>query len=890
MRRLVDTDHKRLRTAIDQLLDDYLIAKAESRGSAVGMAGELSQWISSTYAAASGVNDYSRRYAIYSCWSADNAEARLRADSIFRSWDKSYRSKSKVDRIEHVNAALKRLDELAEVYSSINDSFTLASIQYYRGKVFLDGGEFDSCQYYLTTGANLADRLDHPAEVARCDLLLTYLYNVHLADYGSAERAAAAAEVAYLSIDSDDELVYLRGQRGYALQNLFQIDRAIAVFYDNYKEFQKNDSLADAAYCLLQIGESYYDKGVLDSAMYFARRARDMTEALTHERTVERANRMADLAYAESCIGMVSQAAGKLARAEEEYSRADSLFRLANDRDGQLINSNRKASLLQLRGDYEGAATLYRQILKSHAQFDTETEALVGLAACEYTLGYTAEALRICCLGIEKLERAFVTLPTADLRASATLLEMPLYELPAAIYLHRYEKTSDLTWLDSALSFVERGKAAALMATLSMSSMSLNGNSVMLLVDSISRLENLVILGLVDSTKAIAAIRRLQVSVQTKRANAPDDSFQRLTTDTKRVPTIASIQSQLYSNNQALVDYIVSDVGCYTICFLPDTVSVHRIALSRDSLRSMVVSYVNAISFPPTGRDGSSDVYNAARHLYETLIPQPLRLDMTGRMIFIVPDDQLFHLPFETLIDGHGLYLVESCEIAYLPSLRAYEYLMSRGRRDTGRFKVSVFASPLYISDRIAPLPNSEREAQAIRSVVGEEAIRAATGRDATESGFRDVDFSLISHLHLAVHGIFDEQLPSKSALLFSSDPRLPGDGLLTPSEIRGMHIPVTSAFLSACNSATGVYFPGEGIMSLARPFLAAGADNVIASVWAVDDRAAVDIVRAYYEELKFGRSPAHSLAISKRCMIHAERERYRHPYYWAPFILTGRN
>ena len=77
----------------------------------------------------------------------------------------------------------------------------------------------------------------------------------------------------------------------------------------------------------------------------------------------------------------------------------------------------------------------------------------------------------------------------------------------------------------------------------------------------------------------------------------------------------------------------------------------------------------------------------------------------------------------------------------------------------------------------------------------------------------------------------------------------------------------------------------GEGVFSLARPFLAAGVPTVVASLWDVDDRSTAELMDRLYDRLAAGVRPSQALRESKRSMI-AKGGAYAKPYYWGPFQL----
>jgi len=138
--------------------------------------------------------------------------------------------------------------------------------------------------------------------------------------------------------------------------------------------------------------------------------------------------------------------------------------------------------------------------------------------------------------------------------------------------------------------------------------------------------------------------------------------------------------------------------------------------------------------------------------------------------------------------------------------------------------------------------------------------------------------------VHLATHGLFEEEAPLFSALLMN--PATGQPSRLSLYEIVGMKIRARLVVLSACETGVGKLQGGDEITGLTRTFLTAGADTVVASLWKVSDESTVMLMREFYRGLKNGLKPGGALRASEI----AVREKYPHPFYWAPFVVTGRN
>jgi CHAT domain-containing protein len=115
-------------------------------------------------------------------------------------------------------------------------------------------------------------------------------------------------------------------------------------------------------------------------------------------------------------------------------------------------------------------------------------------------------------------------------------------------------------------------------------------------------------------------------------------------------------------------------------------------------------------------------------------------------------------------------------------------------------------------------------------------------------------------------------------------------DGRLDTYEVLSMNVRSWLVFLSGCETALGYSWSNEfsrhdDYATLAQAFLFAGARNVVATLWRIDDRGAADFARAFYGSLS-SMSPGSALASAQRAFIRDPR--YAAPYYWAGYVLSG--
>jgi CHAT domain-containing protein len=144
--------------------------------------------------------------------------------------------------------------------------------------------------------------------------------------------------------------------------------------------------------------------------------------------------------------------------------------------------------------------------------------------------------------------------------------------------------------------------------------------------------------------------------------------------------------------------------------------------------------------------------------------------------------------------------------------------------------------------------------------------------------------------IHFATHGLVDSRNPALSGIVLSlvDQQGKPQDGFLRLWDIYNLRLPADLVVLSACRTALGKEIRGEGLISLTRGFMYAGAARVMASLWQVDDAATSEFMSKFYQGvLKKKLAPAAALQAAQVYMWKQKRW-HEDPYYWAAFQLQG--
>ena len=285
--------------------------------------------------------------------------------------------------------------------------------------------------------------------------------------------------------------------------------------------------------------------------------------------------------------------------------------------------------------------------------------------------------------------------------------------------------------------------------------------------------------------------------------------------------------------------------------------------------------------------------------------------------IRIAPDGMLTLVPFGSLVDGQGRFLVERFAIGYVPAGRD---LANRQRREVAYSAPIIALSPggdqsnassagAFRSDRLERLAGAAAEARRLQQIIPRAQLLAEG--EATEERVKQLRSPAL--LHIVGHGIVRgnedckanpnspgcavsgmdaaSRVMSLSAIVleeaYGRGPRSSQDGLLTALELETVDLEGTELLvLSQCQMADGVPSSGEGVYGMRRAAAIAGVRTFVAPLWKVADAPQQALMERFYKELSAGRSRADALRAAQLQLLKAPAT---HSFlYWAPVILSG--
>lgn len=364
-----------------------------------------------------------------------------------------------------------------------------------------------------------------------------------------------------------------------------------------------------------------------------------------------------------------------------------------------------------------------------------------------------------------------------------------------------------------------------------------------------------------------------------------------------------------------LIHYFKSQNNTYTLAISPDRTEFLKLSPLADSV---VQQFRNSLD-PATANSKAEENYQkyvqSAYAIYQSQLKPVLDKFPEAKKIYVIPDGQLHHIPFETLISELPAespvnykklkYLINDYTFSYANSATTLFKTKSLLNRLKAPGQNILAFAPSYGSSN-ASITSGDIEKQPLSNLRGElmelqwnseevDNIKQKfegnflTNSQATEAQFK-AQASKHDILHLSMHAVVDHEDPMYSYLAFAPDPNDTSsrDGFLHAFEIYDMDLNAEMAVLSACNTGYGKLYKGEGPMSLAKAFTYAGCPSVVMSHWPADDKSSSEIMGLFYQNLAEGMKKDEALRKAKLDFFASAPPFRQSPAYWNNFVVMG--
>lgn len=408
--------------------------------------------------------------------------------------------------------------------------------------------------------------------------------------------------------------------------------------------------------------------------------------------------------------------------------------------------------------------------------------------------------------------------------------------------------------------------------------------------------------------KQLAQVEELQLHIE----NEYPKYFQLRYSE--KIAGVEDIQRQLPKGQGVTVlQYFIGQRGAYLFTITEDDFQVVQKPCEKDFVErftalSRSISDIKWVMEHPEQayQDYTSNAYTFYKRYFESYLPEGTRA------LCITADGLLNYLPFEVLLTKKPGRADDYSDLAYLVKELpiSYSYSATLFLENLALKEEESFCSSDRILGFAATYPEQPQlmatRGELTRSQVLRQSLTAIPevltevqelerrfdgdffyGEAANEQTFKKYagEYSVV---HLAMHGLIDEDNPLASSLAFTDVGNMEEDDFLHAYEMMELGLNAEMVVLSACETGFGKFQNGEGVLSLARAFMFAGTPSLLVSLWEVSDKSTATLMNYFYEELYAGKWKNEALRDAKLRYIQENKGFKAHPFFWAPFVNIG--
>jgi CHAT domain-containing protein len=341
--------------------------------------------------------------------------------------------------------------------------------------------------------------------------------------------------------------------------------------------------------------------------------------------------------------------------------------------------------------------------------------------------------------------------------------------------------------------------------------------------------------------------------------------------------SIDKLKARLKQDEVTLVEYFYGKRGLYQFVISAEKASFYRIELSDEVTEDVS----NFIGFFDNAASINNDVSNYSTQAFETFQSLNLKNVSSTQNLMIIPDGLLNFIPFEALLTERTEtinfskmpFFLKRKKVVYNSSV---EFYLKDYKTQDDKNLLGVF--PVFDNTN-QQLIHSIEEAKAIENAMNATLLMRD---EATKSSFKE-NSSKYGILHLSTHANSGDYITPASIDFY--------DEKLYLNELYSLDLNPELVVLSACETGVGKLQKGEGAMSIARGFQYAGTQNILFSLWKINDQSTSMIMESFYKQYRNHASLYTANHDSKLDYLHDRSisNNKKSPYYWAPFMYYGK-
>jgi CHAT domain-containing protein/tetratricopeptide (TPR) repeat protein len=413
----------------------------------------------------------------------------------------------------------------------------------------------------------------------------------------------------------------------------------------------------------------------------------------------------------------------------------------------------------------------------------------------------------------------------------------------------------------------------------------------------------------IDAWRAQRAAARLDYEVF--KANLYVNHPELLSEPPKEEFSLKSLKHSLPNEDTALLEYVVTDTESYLFVIYTEPAakvpSGARSFLQRYTLgiggRDLAdkVSYFRLRASHP-----EAPIEEPAGELYRLLL-KPAEKQLMGRKnLIIIPDASLWDLPFQALKPSKEVFLIDEKAISYAPSLVALEEIRKARSTNSPRPRTLLAVGNPRLRQESEALPKTQELAKKLQALYGKRRSKILVGLNADEEHMKTLA-ARYGIIHIGSHGVLDDQNPMYSYVALAETGLedktakktratksfdVEKDGVLEAWELMDFDLKAELVVLSACETARGRLAKGEGVVGLTWALFMAGVPTTVVSQWKVESESTNELMFLFHKNFLASKrlepKVSAAQALQRSAIALKKSEKYRHPYYWAGFVVMG--
>ena len=642
----------------------------------------------------------------------------------------------------------------------------------------------------------------------------------------------------FLEADASTNLGYLEMEDAHYDIAIELLERAVRLSHEL-------GSLATEQQALGNLGWSYYQIGDSERAVSFLKEA---------ENGAEKIGKTSSQALWDNDLGAVYFNSRNYAQAESYYRTAYSLAKGAKD-DTQTMKILRNLAQLELETGHPDKAEEYnRQVA---AQISTSSPDPYWQGLCTLTAAEIAIRRNQLAKAEELLK------PLSKTAENLSVLRRAQSDLANVYVLEKKPQKAEQQF-QAAIHTVESARAAIKAEERRMSILDawpFYDDYIRVLVDQGN---DPLALQTAEHSRSRTLVEGLEL--KPSQVSVPELS-------------ISMVQNFLRKQSKIILAFWLADQESYLWVITPTKMRIFHLH-PRQEIEQEIQAYNQKI-IKHEGIENSPE----GQKLYELLVRKAEKLVPKGSQVIIIPHRSLYRLNFETLVVSSPKphYWIDDVTIETAGSMVLLA-TSPKGRSNSAS-NLLLIGAPKQASKEFGVLNHADEEMGKVAAHFRPGQEKVYPHEAATPSAFMSNQPGRFTYIHFVTHGTASDTTPLDSAIILS--PQAENVFKLYARDIVGIKLNANVVTISACYGAGTKTYSGEGLVGLAWAFLRAGAHQVVAGLWEVDDQATPDLMDDFYTGLK-NQSAAVALRAAKLRMVHSEGV-YRLPYYWASLQLyTG--